>query len=78
VSLPNKIASLVAAWENVDGGLHNISRADAVGVVGGRVMMRDGAIRHSGGIELGLRHDTMEGERISVPLWDSPTELSLG
>ena len=41
-------------------------------------MMRDGAIRHSDGIELGLRHDTMERERIGVPLWDSPTELSLG
>ena len=59
-------------------GFTEISREDAVGVVGGRVMMRDGAIRHSDRIELGLRHDTMEGERIGVPLWDSPTELSLG
>ncbi len=51
-------------------GLHYISHEDAVGVVvvGGRVKMRDGAIRLSNRIEIGLRNVTGEEVRMGVPL----------
>ena len=62
----------------MDGGLHNISRADAVGVVGGRVMMRDGAIRLSDGIELVLRHGTREVVRTGVPMGLSNGVIEIG
>jgi hypothetical protein len=54
----------------VNVGLHYISCEDAVGVVvvGGRVKMRDGAIRLSNGIEIGLRNVTGEEVRTGVPL----------
>ena len=42
------------------GGFLYISREDAVGVVGVRVNTRDGKIRLSNGIELGLRNVTRE------------------
>ena len=42
------------------GGFLYISREDAVGVVGVRVIMRDGEIRLSNGIEIGLRNITRE------------------
>ncbi len=42
------------------GGFLYISCEDAVGVVGVRVNRRDGEIRLSNGIELGLRNVTRE------------------
>ncbi len=69
MSLPNKIA-----------GLHYISREDAVGVVvvGGRVKMRDGAIRLSNGIELGLKKVTGEGARKGVLVGLSEGAIEIG
>ena len=47
-------------------------------VVGGRVKMRDGAIRLSNGIELGLRNVTGEGVRTGVLLGLSEGAIEIG
>ena len=47
-------------------------------VVGGRVKMRDGAIRLSNGFELGLRNVTGEGVRTGVLLGLSEGIIEIG